>query len=306
MRTRILSTFFAIFMACIPHIALACACGCGVFDIQTGSNMPNGKGGTVWLEYDYMNQHNNWNNTSSAPSANNEDKTIITHFVTVGGQYMFNNAWGVTAQLPYWDRYFKTTDEDTGDIVSFRHHAIGDARIKGIYSGFASDMSTGLTFGVKLPTGNYSYHGFDRDTQIGTGSTDILLGAYHMGWLDKARNWGWFVNGEWDAPVITTAGYRPGAELNVAPGIYYEKWNIGDVAITPIAQLIGAYRLSDRGPNADAGNSGYTRVLFSPGIEISKGKNRLFTSISAPLYDDVKGNQLTAPVLFKVKLSRDF
>lgn len=268
--------------------------------------MPNGKGGTVWLEYDYMNQHQNWHNTSSAPSANNGDKTILTHFLTVGGQYMFNNAWGVTAQVPYWHRYFKTTDEDSGDLVNFRHHALGDVRIKGIYSGFASDMSTGLTFGVKLPTGDYSYRNFDRDTQIGTGSTDILLGAYHMGWLDKARNWGWFANGELDTPVVTTAGYRPGTELDATVGIYYEQWQIRDVNITPITQMIGTYRLNDRGPNASAEDSGYKRILFSPGIEVSKGANRLFASISVPVYDDVKGNQLTAPVMLKVKLSRDF
>ena len=48
----------------------------------------------------------------------------------------------------------------------------------GMYTGFSNDMSKGIIFGVQLPTGNYTAPGFDRDTQIGTGSTDLILGAF--------------------------------------------------------------------------------------------------------------------------------
>ena len=43
-------------------------------------------------------------------------------------------------------------------------------------------MSTGLIFGVKLPTGDWKFAGFDRDTEIGSGSTDVLVGGYT--WID--------------------------------------------------------------------------------------------------------------------------
>ncbi len=42
-------------------------------------------------------------------------------------------------------------------------------------------MSSGLSLGVKLPTGDWTYPNFDRDTSIGTGTTDLLLGGYHLG-----------------------------------------------------------------------------------------------------------------------------
>ncbi len=40
-----------------------------------------------------------------------------------------------------------------------------------MYTGFSDDMSKGIIFGLKLPSGSYTAAGFDRDTQIGTGST---------------------------------------------------------------------------------------------------------------------------------------
>jgi len=304
MRIRILSLCAVVIMG-IPQLALACACGCGVFDVQTGSMLPNGPGGTVWTEYDFMNQNINWNGTSVAPAANNDDKVIRTHFITVGGQYMFNREWGVNAEVPYWDRYFKTTD-DGGNIVGFNHDNFGDVRLKGIYSGFSEDMSTGVTFGFKLPTGDYKYANFDRDTEIGTGSTDVLLGAYHLGRLTHDASWDWFVNGELDQPFIISDGYRPGSEFDAVAGVYYDRWSVGGVKIAPIVQLISSYRLSDRGPAANTDNSGYKRVLFSPGVEVSKDSWRLYADVALPVYQDVTGNQLIAPALFKVALSHDF
>ena len=53
-------------------------------------------------------------------------------------------------------------------------------------------MSKGLIFGMKLPTGTYTAPGFDRDTQPGTGSTNLLLGNYLQG---QEKHWGWFAQG---------------------------------------------------------------------------------------------------------------
>ncbi len=80
---------------------LACACGCGVFDVATSSMFPEGEGGMAFLNYDYQDQNQNWNGTSSAPAANNDDKKIETDFVTLGLQYMFNRSWGAQVELPY-------------------------------------------------------------------------------------------------------------------------------------------------------------------------------------------------------------
>jgi len=294
----------AIFSTLYPVSALACACGCGVFDVSTSAMLPTHEGGMAFLEYDFMNQNKNWAGTSRAPAANDDDKDIKSSFVTVGAQYMFDRAWGAAIEVPATQRHFSTTDDDTANIDRFNHAAVGDIRLKGIYSGFSPDMSSGITFGIKLPTGNYQYHGFDRDTEIGSGSTDVLLGAYHMGTL--VGMWNWFANGQLDQPILTTAGYRPGSELDASTGIYYNGWVIGSVKVAPLAQFTNSYRLHDRGMAANPANSGYERVLFSPGVEVDMSGTKLDGSIGTPVYQQVRGNQLTAGQLFSFTLSRGF
>jgi hypothetical protein len=101
----------------------------------------------------------------------------------------------------------------SGQIVEFRHGAIGDVRLKGTYTGLAADMSPGLSFGVKLDNGDTGYPGFDTNTQIGSGSTDLLLGGYHLGRITADTRWSYFLQGQRDQPLTHKDNYRPGAEL---------------------------------------------------------------------------------------------
>jgi hypothetical protein len=130
-----LASLLAVVLA--PNVGWACACGCGVFDVGTGLELPQGKGGMVFVDYDYQDQNHNWIGTSSAPNANNDDKEIRTHFVTVGLQYMFDRSWGVQLEVPYDERYFKTTGGASGtDLVALNWATLGDIRVEGIYTGF--------------------------------------------------------------------------------------------------------------------------------------------------------------------------
>lgn len=286
--------------------ALACACGCGVFGVGTASLLPSGSGGQAFVEYDYMDQKDNRSGTARAPAADNDDKDIETSFFTVGGQYMFNRSWGVTVSAPYWARTFKT--DDGGGVGTFKHSAFGDVRLTGTYTGFSADMSTGLIFGLKLPTGDFKAANFDRDTQIGTGSTDLLLGGYHLGPLTADRAFTYFAQGMWDHPVASQGGYKPGQEVNASLGVYYNGVEVpgGQVKISPVLQLIASARARDTGPEANPTGSGYSRTLISPGVELSSGEWKLYGDVGFPIYQHVNGDQLTAPVLFKLILSRGF
>ena len=290
-----------------PSSALACACGCGIFDVSTSTILPNGPGGTAFIEYDFNDQRHNHRGGSGASAADNEDKHIRTDFVTVGGQYMFNRSWGLRVAVPYVNRFFETTDDVTGDIVSTQHSSLGDIRVNGIYSGFSDDMSTGIIFGLKLPTGDYDNPNFDRDTQIGTGSTDTMLGAYHYGRQALGQNTNWFARGVWEHPVVTTGGYRPGDELNGAVGIYRDMGQFGVLDnVAPILQVIGSGKFHDTGRNSDSDNTGYTQLFISPGVEADIGKLTLYGDIEVPVYRYTSGNQLVAPTLFKVLVSYKF
>ncbi len=290
-----------------PKLSDACACGCGIFDIGTNAMLPTSAGGMVFFEYNFLDQNSNHSGTGSAPAANNNDKEIKTHFFKIGGQYLFNREWGVQADIPYWSRLYNTTDTN-GNPQSFSHAALGDIRVKGIYTGFSENMSTGVTFGLKLPTGDYSYPNFDPDTEIGTGSTDLMLGAYHLGKITQDQLWNYFVNVNFNQPVLTLPNYIPGNELTAAFGVYYAGFNLGqmDRKIMPIVELLTAFRGADEGANGDSLNSGYRRLLISPGFEVELGRVRIYADVSTPLAQYYNGNQLSAPVAYKLAVMVNF
>lgn len=265
---------------------------------------PQGAGGMAFLNYDFQDQNRNWNGTSEAPAANNTDKEIETHFVTAGLQYMFNPRWGAQVEVPYDFRTFKT-DIGGGNIVTKNWSQLGDIRLRGIYTGFFADLSAGVSLGLKLPTGSYSFSPdvVDRDTQIGTGSTDVLLGGFFRHNLDKNQRWDYFAQLELDAPMLTQAGYRPGTELDTAAGIDFKSPLIGRVRISPVAQIIFSERTSDSGSNASPGDTGYQRVMLSPGVEFHVHPVKIYADAEIPVFQNFTGNQLAAPVLFKVSVS---
>jgi hypothetical protein len=285
----------------VSQQALACACGCNVFDVGTSSMMPTDAGGMAYIGYDYMNQNQNWAGSASAPAANNGDKRILTSFITAGVQYMFNRQWGVQAEVPAWNRSF-TTDNNypnsPRDVQTYQHFALGDIRLKAIYTGLSADMSTGLTFGVKLPTGDSRYANFDPDTEIGTGSTDLLPGFYQRGRLTQQFNW--FVNGQAQVPVISKSTYHPGAEADLAVGVHTNSFDFGGLGmITPQLELIGSWRASDGGSLANPSDSGYRRLLVAPGFEYDVGRIMATADVEFPVVVNTTGNQLTAFPLLK-------
>ncbi len=277
---------FTLLGALMPGLGLACACGCGVFDVGTAAMILTQPGGMVYVEDDFQDQNQNWVGSHAAPAANNTDKEIATHFGGVGLDYNFNRDWGLSVKVPYWIRSFET-DIGTAapDVVSFKHNALGDIRLLGTYAGFASDMSTGLSLGVKLPTGDWTYPNFDRDTSIGTGTTDLLLGGYHLGTFSGSDHVKWFVEGLFERAFNSREGYRPGNETDAAVGLLYDAIPLGNSgSLTPLVQVIGADRLHDSGVNADPPNSGYRRVLLSPGLEADFGKWKFYGDAEFRLY----------------------
>ena len=288
-----------------PAPARACACGCGVFEVGTASMFPTQAGGAFSLEYDFMNQDGNWSGSASAPAAANADRLIRTRFVTMGAQYMLSRSWGIGVELPYWSRRFGTTSDD-GSLVDFTHGAPGDARVRGTYAGFSEDLSTGVTAGLKLPTGDHRYANFDRDTQIGTGSTDLLLGAYHIGPLTADRKWTWFVDGLWAQPFAHSGEYRPGSEADLTAALSYAGYRFAGATVAPLLELTWATRERDLGADANPGDSGYERLLAAPGIDAIIAGVRATITVAVPVHEHVNGNQLVAPALFKLVVGHPF
>ncbi|MDE2157157.1 MAG: hypothetical protein KGJ32_14920, partial [Xanthomonadaceae bacterium] len=60
----------------LPGDAIACACGCGLFEVGTGGQLPTTtqSGTTLFAQFAYLDQNQNWSGSSSAPAAANSDK----------------------------------------------------------------------------------------------------------------------------------------------------------------------------------------------------------------------------------------
>jgi len=316
-----LKIFLIIFLLLGINIknASACACGCGVFNVGTSSLIPNCQGGLAFVQYDYINQGQNWHNSHSAGADDNHHKQVRTQVVTAGAQYMFNRKWGMSLRVPYMERKAVNEnhshmedehghEEHITSISSSSRRSIGDVRVNAIYSGLFDDMSTGITFGLKLPTGNYKDSALGhRDMRIGTGSTDLILGAYHMGNLDAEAKFNYFFQTSWQHALLTRDNYRIGDEISAAIGAYYNAGSVGAIKrVAPILQITSANRLRDSGANAVAQNSGYRQVFFAPGIELNFDRYKLYADVGFPLYQDVNGNQLVAERIYKVILGYNF
>ena len=111
-------------------------------------------------------QTENYVGSSRAPASLNSDKEINTQWYNVGFQYNFSRDWGVMVRIPTTNRDLTTTTNLAfpGSLNTFNSKSIGDIEVMGMYTGFFKDMSTGVIFGLKLPTGNFQAFGIDRDT----------------------------------------------------------------------------------------------------------------------------------------------
>ena len=319
--------------------AHACACGCSVFDVG-GLDLPQEQehGGRVFFEFWSADQTQNYVGSSRAPASINLDKQLNTQWYNVGFSYNFNRDWGVMVRIPTANRTLTTDTGAFAGITSFNPKDLADIEIMGMYTGFFKDMSTGIIFGVKLPTGTFTAPGLDRDNQIGTGSTDLLLGAFHRGLLSGDNAWQYFSQIMWRQPFLyqsaadpqgffdgnpgVVQSYFPGAQIDAAAGIVYNNLYhvLGLDKITPLGQVIVSHRDHDTGTGADPFNSGFDRVMLSPGIEFTKvvdeANNRvvkLYADVEVPIYyranaanNNGTEGQLLAPYQIKVVASYNF
>ena len=124
--------------------------------------------------------------------------------------------------------------------------------ITGVYSGFSQDMSTGLIFGVNLPTGDFRFAGFDRDVEIGSGSTDVIVGGYHQGKFGKTGQAGWYCSGKTGKRRLRFRGGLSTWRRGRAPrrGVYWEGWSFDNgFAFRLIAQVIASLaQITTRAP----------------------------------------------------------
>jgi len=299
---------------------LACAsCGCTLSSDWQGQGITAEPGLKLDLRYDYLNQDQlrSGSGTISAAAAaklttasgepQEVERFTRNNYLTLGVDYAFGEAWGIDVQLPYIRRSHGTLGTGSDGISAAdgaydsKTSGLGDIKVLGRYQGLTARNNFGLTFGLKLPTGSHTLTGtstdpanpgdtaaIDRGLQHGTGTTDVILGAYFFDSLNGS--WDYFAQASVQAALNSRDQYKPGTGYNVNLGARYT----GFEGVLPQIQLNTRYVLHDTGESADQGSTGGTLVYLSPGVVVPLSKQAsVYAFIQLPVYQDVRGVQLT-------------
>jgi hypothetical protein len=307
------------------------------------SSMP---GWRIGLEYDFINQNQLRGGTSSvapgqlaaindAGGSQEVERQTINRYFTVAINYNPGPNWNVAASIPYVDRSHTTYGAATSDqltpeqVSASTTNGLGDVKLVGSYQGFLATHNLGMQLGVKLPTGNYGGQNVDTgalvgrnpvifasgpnagsalDTSLnaGTGSTDVIAGAYY--YQAVSQNFDAFANVQFQAAVTHRldqpgADYRPGNLASLNFGTRYEanpEW-------TPQLQINVFHKSRDQGALADTISTGGTVVYLSPGLTAAVAKNlHAFGFVQLPAYSKLEGYQLFPRWTASVGLSYAF
>src|SRR5205823_7817950 len=179
----------------------------------------------------------------------------------------------------------------------------GDVKIIGSYQGWLPTHNLGVQLGVKLPTGHYGtavnfYSGpnagapLDASLQAGTGSTDLIVGAYY--YRAVSENFDAFINGQLQAAVAHKqdqpgTDFRPGNTASVSFGLRYEahpQW-------VPQLQVNLLRKSADQGALADTTDTAGTLAYLSPGITLRVMSHLHVLGFAQPaVYSHLDGYQL--------------
>jgi len=301
--------------------AMACAsCGCSVNSDWGAQGLSAAGGWTLDLRTDYLNQDRLRTGTQSI-SAATASQTLNTQtqspaeveqytrnrYLTGTVDYNDGQNWGVSLSLPFIQRTHSTlgtgSDGATFDPANgaYRSSAngLGDVRVLGRYFGWTEAHNVGLQWGLKLPTGaksqvsdSGSIQPVDPGLQLGTGTTDMIVGGYLFDSLSP--DWAYFsqLNAQVALNHSTMAGgsYRPGNSVNASLGVRYVGWSLW----FPTVQLNARYARPDSGDAADTYATGGRLVYLTLGgvVPVTSTLN-LYANLQLPVYQNVNGIQLT-------------
>jgi len=305
----------AVLLMCIgTKPAIACSsCGCTLSSDWASQGLASTGGWRADIRFDYFDQDQLRSGTDSISSrslALPGDQEVQQY--TINRNYSFvldyspNRNWGIGVMLPWYDRSHATIAEGDTEISSSHDSGIGDLRLLARYTGFDPQRGSGIEFGLKLPTGEFASdfrsgslvgETIDRGLQLGTGTTDLLLGVYKFGAL--VQDWGYFAHALLSQPLDSREGFRPGTGINLNFGVRYT----GSATFVPQLQVNARFEKRESGSNADIGNSGATLIYLSPGVSWNLSRRySAYAFVQTPLYQRVNGLQIEARWLASVGL----
>ncbi len=242
----------------------------------------------------------------SFPADNEIQQRTVNRNTWLDLNYGFGSAGALTLSVPYQDRFHATIAPGDTELSTSRASGLGDLRLLVRYPRPGTTDSLGFQFGLKLPTGGITQNFasgpqagglLDRGLQLGTGTTDLLVGASWFGRLMEQGSV--FAQVQADQPLAARDGFVPGTSVALNSGI---RWlNAG--RLTPQLQLNLKAETREHGANADTANSGGVFAYLSPGVtaEVTAG-TLAFAFVQVPVYQRVNGLQLEPKWLLSLGL----
>lgn len=285
--------------------ALACAsCGCSLTADWLSQGLVTQPGTSFSLRYDYIPQTRLLSGTHSVnrgaiafPADREIERYTDNHYLTASIDHQFDADWGLNLQIPLVYRPHATIGEETTARSYSRTNGLGDVKLTARWQGLGKVGGiTGLQLGLVLPTGAFRQtfrsgpergEEVDRGLQPGTGTVQLMFGAYRYGKLMKDVDY--ILQAQGQVPLDNRDRFRPGAVGTVSAGLHYTRWR----GITPQLQLNFRATARDRGANSDRPNSGGEELYLAPGLS-ARLTSRLsaFAFVQLPLYQRVNGFQL--------------
>jgi hypothetical protein len=294
-----------------PVSAFACAsCGCSL-SADAAMGYSASAGWRASLEYDYINQDELRSGTravSAVPDGNELEHGTLNRYLTVGLSYNPNASWNIDLRVPYVIRRHSTygtydSTQPLPNLSGSRSSSLGDIKLIGSYQGLLPLHNLGFQLGLKLPTGQYGTAvnfdsgpnagtPLDTSLQPGTGSTDLIVGAYY--YQAVSQNFDVIANGQFQSAVMhrldqTGNDFRPGNSTTMSLGLRYEanpQW-------VPQLQLNLLRKEADQGALADQPDTAGTVAYLSPGLTV-RVLNSLhaYSFVQVPVYSNLDGYQL--------------
>jgi hypothetical protein len=302
--------FLLLAVAVTPAAAFG-SCGSAFCSVNTGfeaRGVWTGPGTRVDLRYEYIEQDQLRSGTrkvspAGVPGTHDELSTLNRNWL-LQVDHSIDSHWGGTLIVPYVQRDHQhlfnpeaTDPPEEAELESWRIREIGDVRLIGRYQ-IAADLESGraygVRFGAKLPTGRYEVRNdageqAERSLQPGTGTTDLILGAYYRGpLLDRSD---WFASAYVQSALNSRQEFRPGTQFALDAGVSVPLAS----ALSAQVQLNFLERWHDTGAQAEPQDSGGTFLFLSPGVSFALSQRwTIYAFAQLPLYQRVDGTQLTA------------
>ena len=302
----------------VPTRAVACsACGCTLNSDWASQGLAASNGWRFDARFDFFEQDQLRSGTDSVPRSdftfpNDQEvqQNTINRNYTFALDYSPNKDWGFSAILPWFDRSHATIAAGDTAVSTSHDEGIGDMRLIARYSGFEAQRGTGIEFGIKLPSGQFTsqFDGgpqrgqlLDRGLQLGSGTTDILLGVYNFASLTP--DWGYFGQLQLQQPLDSRDEFKPGTGVNLNLGLRYT----ASAVFVPQLQINARVEKREQGAQADIENSGATLVYLSAGATWNVSRRfSAYAFMQAPMCQRVNGLQLEATQLASVGLHYHF